>query len=88
MKIPLGKYLQQPGVKILDVLMNLKLQPFPKDFYPFSQLNGLTCHSKKVPDFSAVQFQAGATCSQAFPGGPCEMQPALQGKQVIHTRLQ
>lgn len=68
--------------------MNLKLQLFPKDFYQFSQLNGLTCRSKKVPNFSAVEFQAEATCSQAFPGGPCEMQISRQGKQVIHMRLQ
>lgn len=35
-KIPPDKYPKQPGLKILDVLMDLKLQPFPKDFYKFS----------------------------------------------------
>lgn len=38
-KIPLGKYPQQPGLKILGVLMDLKLQLFPKDFYKFSQIS-------------------------------------------------
>lgn len=93
-KIPLGKYPQQPGLKILGVLMDLKLQLFPKDFYKFSQISWTDLLFKESTQFLCCVIPSRDTCSQAFPGGPCEMQiglttdAPLQGKQVIHRQLQ
>lgn len=93
-KIPLGKYPQQPGLKILGVLMALKLQLFPKDFYKFSQTSLTDLLFKESTQFLCCVIPSRGTCSQAFPGGAYEMQiglttaVALQGKQVIHRQLQ